>query len=55
MRMSIKAIRDRTNEDLDAMVDFINRLLPQEETDEQRRFKNFTSKDWGDFLDGKIR
>ncbi len=54
MRMSIKAIRDRMNEDLDAMADQINRLLPPEDDSRHQRYKNFTSKDWSDFLHGRI-
>jgi len=50
MRHSIRTIRDRVNEDLDAMVEQINRLIPSEDGAQARRFKNFTKKDWKKFL-----
>ena len=54
MRHSLKAIRDRVTEDLDAMADRIDRLLPPEDVGRYQRYQNFSSQDWRDFLDGKI-
>ena len=54
MRMSIKAIRDRMNEDLDAMAEQINRLLPPEDDTRYQRRKHWGKKEWGLFLKGKI-
>ena len=50
MRHSIRAIRERLNEDLDAMAKQIERLLPPPDTERSRRFKNFTKKDWHKYL-----
>jgi len=56
MRMSIQAMRDLVNQNLNAMVDQINRLLPPEDHTRYQRKANFTKEDWGEFLtfyDGK--
>lgn len=56
LRHSIKAIRDRVCEDLDAMDDRIMRLLPAETDNRNLRYRQFTKKDWATFLDrGKIK
>ena len=54
MGMSIKAIRDRMNEDLDAMAEQINRLLPPEDGARYHRRKHWGKKEWGAFLKGEI-
>lgn len=50
MRHSLKAIRERLIEDLDAMDDQIERLIPPEDNLRSNRFKNFTKEDWQKFL-----
>jgi hypothetical protein len=50
MRMSIRTMRDHINQNLDAMLDQINRLIPPEDTKRRLRYKNFTKKDWTKFL-----
>lgn len=51
MRMSIQAMKERLCQDLDAMADRLDRLLPPKNEMRYQRFKNFTSEDWGKFLD----
>lgn len=55
MRMSIRALKERVCEDLEAMADQIARLLPPEDDYKHQRYKNFTKEDWGKFLEGKLR
>ena len=50
MCYSIRAIRDRVNADLDAMMDHISSLLPPEDTALQRRMKNYSKEDWKNYL-----
>lgn len=50
MRHSIKVLRDSINSNLDEMLDRINRLLPPEDSLRCIKYKNYTKKDWGDFL-----
>lgn len=50
MRMSIQAMRDQINSNLDAMLDQINRLIPAEDANRCKKYKNFTPVDWGKFL-----
>ena len=50
MCYSIRAIRDRVNADLDAMVDRISRLLPPEDSALQRRMKKYSKEDWKNYL-----
>lgn len=54
MRMSIRAMKERICEDLDAMADQIDRLLPPEDDRKHQRYKNFTKEDWGKFLNGEL-
>ena len=54
MRYSIRAIKERMCEDLEAMNEMISRLIPPEDEGRYQRYKNFTKEQWGDFLDGKI-
>lgn len=51
MRMSIHAMRDQINHNLDAMLDQINRLIPADDTNRSIKYKNFTTQDWHDFLE----
>ena len=51
MRMSIKAMRDYVNENIDAMLDRINRLIPPEDTLRYTKYKNYTKDDWHNFLE----
>ncbi len=50
MRMSIRAMRDQINQNLDGMLDQINRLIPPEDSNRCIKYKNFTQEDWGKFL-----
>ena len=51
MRMNIQAMKDRLCQDLDAMADRIDRLLPPEDAMRYQKYKNFTSEDWSKFLE----
>ena len=51
MRMSIKAMREAMNENLDAMLDTINRMLPPEDDKRCLKYKNFDKRQWRDYLD----
>ena len=51
MRMSIRAMRDHINENLDGMLDQINRLIPPEDSNRCIKYKNYTSEDWHNFLE----
>jgi len=50
MRMSIEAMRDYFNVNLDAMLDRINRLIPPEDQLRYTKYKNYTKEDWHNFL-----
>lgn len=50
MRMSIRAIRDQINLNLDAVLDQINHLIPPEDSNRCLKYKNYTPEDWGNFL-----
>jgi len=51
MRMSISAMREQINQSLDGMLDQINRLIPPEDSNRCIKQKNYTKKDWADFLE----
>ena len=51
MRMSIQAMREHFNANLDAMLDQINRLIPPEDQGRYLKYKNFSKKDWHNFLE----
>ena len=50
MRMNIQAIKDRLCQDLDAMANRLDRLLPAEDGLRYQKFKNYTPKDWAKYL-----
>jgi len=52
MRMNIRAIQERLNRDLDAMMAHINSMLPDEDQLRYQRYKNYTKDDWHQFLKG---
>jgi len=51
MRMGIRAMREHINLSLDAMLGQINRLIPPEDTNRSKKYKNYTREDWAKFLD----
>lgn len=50
VRHDIRAFRQIINESLDAMMDRINRLLP-DDTAQSNPFKGYSKKDWERFLE----
>lgn len=55
LQMEIDAIGKRNQEDFRAISQRLARLLPREDTTEQERFNQFTTQDWKDFLNGKLK
>jgi len=51
MRMNIQALKERLCQDLDAMAERLDRLLPPQDGLRYQKFKNFTSKDWANYLE----
>ena len=51
MRMEIKAMRGYLNDSLDALLDKVDRLIPPEDQLRYTKYKNYSKKDWHDFLD----
>jgi len=50
MRMNIKAMKERLCQDLDAIAARLDSLLPAEDAMRYQKFKNYTSKDWRNYL-----
>jgi hypothetical protein len=50
MRMNIQAMKERLCQDLDAMASRLDRLLPSEDPMRYQKFKNYTPKDWRNYL-----
>jgi hypothetical protein len=50
MRMNIQAMKERLCLDLDAMAARLDSLLPPEDAMRYQKFKNYTPKDWRNYL-----
>lgn len=50
MRHDIGIVRDRVNKELDGLIGRIDQLLPPQDNAITLRYKNYTKKDWQDFL-----
>lgn len=51
LRMELEATREQLNRTLDALADKITRMLPATDETRHKRFKNFSRKDWSNYLD----
>jgi len=51
MRMSIKSLRDRMNDSLNAIDERISSMMPIEESRRSENYRNFTTEQWRNFLE----
>ena len=51
MRMSIKVLRDRMNDSLDAIDDRLTNMLPAGDSRRSLKYKQYTPEQWRNFLE----
>lgn len=50
MRMALETMREHVTEQLNGMVDEINRLLPPQDHKRYKEFRRYTAEDWGKYI-----
>lgn len=50
LRLNLIAIRDQVNQNLDGILERINRLLPPDDSTRYLKYKNYSKKDWHEYL-----
>jgi len=50
LRLNLMAVKDQVNQNLDGILERINRLLPPDDGARSLKYKNFSKKDWHEYM-----